>query len=1589
MKKKSVTRKMTAFLLAAAMCVSLCTEFTANAQEVSEGTQQQAEEKEHAGQTGQSKEAEQTGSSMPKGEENKETNVQKASGADNDKAGTADAAKDTIADATTDTTGKNEAGVSETSEEQQSRKKEDEENKENTEAIEAQEVSEQADETAAVQEMALLSASGLNNPRIEKDSSMTAEQKVTWDCVWFGSYPQAEVVPSANDYTAVDKSMRKSGDIIEDSGLYNKLKSASGWNTNNDITLDGNQYRRMKKSDATYAPSGSSSYYNWSDYDTYHYFKYEPIKWRVLKVNGNQAFLLSDIALDDQRYHTVSESITWETSTIRSWLNGYGASSNKQGKDYSSKNFIGSAFSGNEKSAIVNTSVVNDNNINYGTEGGNNTTDKIFLLSESEVYGDNAVTHGFVSSYNTYDEARRCKSSIYAKAMGTYSSTSNAYKGNCWWWLRSPGIYAGNAAHVSYDGCINSYGNDVHNDIDGVRAALNLNLSSNLYTYAGTVSSDGTKNEVGGGSSTEPETPTNPTEKKYKENIIKALPNMSNLGSATLKGPEISIVGNKFNLFQTDMNMSLPFWGNVEVQADESKKTVKVLIGTKGKGLSTENDDAYWTNTYKDVKSFVQKCGGTVDTTKLWNQFSSMRGKLKEFDANAVFKAKGNVAGYMELQMNDDGSIKNILEGGIAAGFNAGASVRAPLWWIVYSEFGIGGSVDGKLYLTTQNTKAITAKGEIGLAIKPSIALGADVVIADVKGGLEGTIAGKVTFPWRQFQESVYAYMTGKLFIKVDTVVPGLSGEFPYNFPKMELYPNLGNVTRDFSELQYSAPKPVSSQMVKKMSKNSRNSVDTTRESLVYENAEPEMAALPDGRLLMTYLDDTSEQAKLSYRLYNGGQWSESKTVWDGGNLDTAGYLYQHNGSAYVIFESSNQEITKDMVAEQIAGAMELYVAKLAGDAFEEPVRLGTGATWKYAYQLVEHSGALCAVWAENSENDIMLQSGQTVIYESSLNGTWQEPSQIADIGQVLTETVSGTVGGTFVTAYIKDGQIYIKDQLLDAGSAGEKADSLRIQDGVLYTRIDGMLYAYDGEQLKAENVECTASYQVYGNTVYWIQQNNFKSEVLSQPLGSGAGPVAVTDEGGYVGGFTMAQNAQGKPVFAYTYQPVSENAGGNPYGATILKCTEDITRCQAEVTNAAYDILSFVPGKGNPIHVTICNTGTETLSNVQLVISDGDKVIYSGKAAESLKAGESKECEIAVQIPEDFSKSDLLFALTADQQFKKEAAKKYEFEYCDTDIEVAENGIDEIAVKNNSQTTASNVTVILRDQNENGAEIRKITVGNLKSGESKIISVNEDWKKVTEYMYCRVTQDADEYELWNNSLVMKKQGSGEDDGNSGDDGNGGNNGDDGNDGNGGNNGGNSSPNVPGPSQESKNPPAVSNPKTPVKVAKITLSGISKKIAAGKKIKLTASIKPSNAVNKKLIWKSSNTKVATVNSKGVVTIKKKTGGKKVTITATATDGSKVKATYKITSMKGVVKKVDISGKKTVKAGKTLKLKAKVTASKKANKTLKWTSSNKKYATVSSSGKVKALKAGKGKKVKITAMATDGSGKKKSVTIKIK
>ena len=186
----------------------------------------------------------------------------------------------------------------------------------------------------------------------------------------------------------------------------------------------------------------------------------------------------------------------------------------------------------------------------------------------------------------------------------------------------------------------------------------------------------------------------------------------------------------------------------------------------------------------------------------------------------------------------------------------------------------------------------------------------------------------------------------------------------------------------------------------------------------------------------------------------------------------------------------------------------------------------------------------------------------------------------------------------------------------------------------------------------------------------------------------------------------------------------------------------------------------------------------------------------------------------------------------------------------------------------------------------------------------------------------------------------------------------------------------------------------VKQQETPALPTKVSVKSVSvksttsAKIAAGKKVQLTATVAPANATNQKVTWTSSNTKVATVSAAGLVTMNKKAGGKTVVINAVSQDNGQIVGSIKLTCMKGYVRKVSISGKKTVKAGKTLKLKAKVSTKKgKANKSVVWTSSNPNLATVSN-GKVKTFKGKKGT-VKITIRSLDGTNKSKTVKIKIK
>ena len=178
----------------------------------------------------------------------------------------------------------------------------------------------------------------------------------------------------------------------------------------------------------------------------------EEIEWVVLAKEGDKALVISKYALDCKSYNSSYKEVTWETCTLRKWLND---------------TFISHAFSSGEQNMIQTTTVTADNNPEYDTPPGNNTTDKVFLLSIPEA-----------NKYFGSDEARMCAPTEYAKKFGVGTSGLNSVggKATCEWWLRSPGLNSCSAARVLTTGSVVGLGNSVHSVNEGVRPAMWIKL---------------------------------------------------------------------------------------------------------------------------------------------------------------------------------------------------------------------------------------------------------------------------------------------------------------------------------------------------------------------------------------------------------------------------------------------------------------------------------------------------------------------------------------------------------------------------------------------------------------------------------------------------------------------------------------------------------------------------------------------------------------------------------------------------------------------------------------------------------------------------------------------------------------------------------------------------------------------------------------------------------------------------------------------------------------------------------------------------------------------------------------------------------
>ena len=226
-----------------------------------------------------------------------------------------------------------------------------------------------------------------------------------------------------------------------------------------------NEYR-ASGIDALYDKITKNGYYRLNVY----WFKYEPIKWRILTTSGNSAFIMSDIALDffsmqpdrkeenrDGLYASYNNSAgvpdgtyanNWEYSFIRSWLN---------------ETFYNEVFNDLQKEIIQTTHLDNSARscnpdeypkyYGYAENAGKNkyadqckdTDDKIFLLSLRDI---TTTAYGFNKDVLAEDPARNLKASDFAKFHGV--SMGNTQKDYVTWYTRSPSLAVGNQGYTTF-----------------------------------------------------------------------------------------------------------------------------------------------------------------------------------------------------------------------------------------------------------------------------------------------------------------------------------------------------------------------------------------------------------------------------------------------------------------------------------------------------------------------------------------------------------------------------------------------------------------------------------------------------------------------------------------------------------------------------------------------------------------------------------------------------------------------------------------------------------------------------------------------------------------------------------------------------------------------------------------------------------------------------------------------------------------------------------------------------------------------------------------------------------------------------------
>ena len=300
----------------------------------------------------------------------------------------------------------------------------------------------------------------------------------TGDIIEFGGYPQTRVTGPGliSSLNGVTKNWHSYG-YYNGTGTFGDGKMKPGdYMQYADFVYDNVKYRAVKFSynrpdwthnQAKAKDTSTEQYKNgYTEMNYTYYFKWEPLRWRVL--DPSAGLVLCESIIDSQPFNDIlyqSGSEYYRNNYIGTKANNYKYSTLRYFLTYK---FYNLAFSG-EEAELLRETTCNNNSVNGTNYNSEETKDKVFLLSYAQA---KTSAYGFNTSAYNADAAKKADGTDYAKCQGLYE-----YNGSSLWWLRTPSsTWSGRAAFISLDGSINDGSSDAGAYTDtcyyGVRPAI-------------------------------------------------------------------------------------------------------------------------------------------------------------------------------------------------------------------------------------------------------------------------------------------------------------------------------------------------------------------------------------------------------------------------------------------------------------------------------------------------------------------------------------------------------------------------------------------------------------------------------------------------------------------------------------------------------------------------------------------------------------------------------------------------------------------------------------------------------------------------------------------------------------------------------------------------------------------------------------------------------------------------------------------------------------------------------------------------------------------------------------------------------------